>query len=100
MSNKIKMRLLPVITLNDEDKITVTDYEWDGKKDRFVVTIKDQVTMPIVHLRSYRFTKDTIKKQEAIVYLFCDDRISPDQCAEIATNMGPWLYTYGYRSEG
>lgn len=93
----IKPTLLPVIVLNDEKKVIVIDHKWNGKSDRFTITVEGQKTMVPVHMRQYQYKLDD--KRTAVTYVLCDDNLSDDQLRNLISSMGPWFYTYGVRVE-
>lgn len=88
-------QVLPAIVINDDKKMTVVEYDWDGKSDHFAMFVEGFKRMPMVHLRSYKYKLDM--QRHAITYVLCDDLISPEQLKEMAGTWGPWLYTYGVR---
>lgn len=86
---------IPAIVLNDNNKIEIIEYQWDGKSDKFAMYVEGFIRMPMVHLRSYQFALD--QYSEALVYVLADDKIHPDQLATVVTKTSPWFYTYGIR---
>ena len=91
--------MIPMIYVTDDEKITVSEYEWDGKKDHFAAVVEGSIVMPMVHLREYKYTLTDNDRhtKEARVIILCDDRIEPDQAAKVVIDMSPWFYTYGHR---
>lgn len=95
----VKPTLLPAIVLNDEKKVIVIEHKWNGKSDRFTITVEGQKTMVPVHIRNYEYYLDENKGRKAVVYMLADDRLSDEQLGMLVTSMGPWFYTYGMRVE-
>lgn len=91
----IRPRKLPCIYVNDDDKVCVSDYDWDGKSDNFAAFIDGNKIMPMLKLQEYKFTLTETREARTIV--LCDEKIPREDLAQIVTSMSPWFYTFGHR---